>query len=647
MKKTNAPAAIAVAVLATLVFLAAPSGNAAAQNAYEEAFLQLRDSVRFEAYSGSLWGADGALRHGAGNSIDRALLLSRLLAEKGVKTRLAYGRLRGDSLSRVIDLARGLRAADGPRTAIDPAIRKAFEEELSDHYWVQAASGKGWIDLDPTLPDASPGRTITGLMKTYDNMPAHLHQLLEMEINCDFSLDGNLAHSRLLRYVGPVASLLDNPVTLMFVHQDADGFFRYNERGGYRPLLVVNGAVIPAINLEAAVKRAAAGRGGVRPVLEVHRICLDTRICLPGKSAPMRQRMLHTDREPSLSRIDEVTVFLLSAQRTASSNLAGYSFRLREAAIKASAFSRPSFPESLTESDKLEMMGLLTTQRELCSAMAELLLARVEDAAVWLDRPFDTSTGTPSPHLLAVGISPGGGMLRTDIIALGGRAFPTNGTDSIAAAAALFAQGVTASVFEGELLRQLPGPGVVDAAGITIESMDRGERWTAIAPQMQEKLDTLGIGGETRRLMESSLAAGMVLIVPESGTTGGWLAWWELDPNRGAVIGMIAPGTGGAVQGAEVDWKDIASAYSPGFIREWPERLGRLCEAASAQLGAGASSWRRDACSTLPSAIIGTHSVITEALSRTSSLDLAPAVKLLFSVAGRMRLQAELREICP
>ena len=272
---------------------------------------------------------------------------------------------------------------------------------------------------------------------------------------------------------------------------------------------------------------------------------------------------------------------------------------------------------------------------------------RVADAAEWLDRPLETSTRTPTPSLLAIGVSPASGALRTDFIELGGRAFPTNGTDSIAAAAALFARGVTASVFEGELLRQLPGSGVVDAASLTVEAENRGESWTAIAPHMQERLDTLGIGGETRRMMESSLAAGLVLIVPEGGTTGRRLAWWELNPTSGAVLGMIAPGTGGAVQSAEADWGDIASAYAPGFAEQWPQRLARLCESASLQLGAGASSWRRGACAAIPEAIISVHAVITKAISSGNGLDLAPAVRMLFSVAGRMRLQAELREICP
>ena len=59
----------------------------------EPIFSFVRDRIRYDAYSGVLRGANGALAARAGNSFDRSLLLARMLAVHGVRTRFVRGDL--------------------------------------------------------------------------------------------------------------------------------------------------------------------------------------------------------------------------------------------------------------------------------------------------------------------------------------------------------------------------------------------------------------------------------------------------------------------------------------------------------------------------------------------------------------------------
>ncbi|MBI3272000.1 MAG: hypothetical protein HYZ53_23605 [Planctomycetes bacterium] len=180
------------------------------------AFSFVRDQVGFEAYPGLLRGPEGTLRARAGNSLDKALLLCRLLEKKGIACRLARGRLSREKVDAwLVDERQraGSNGADGsPPTEeekapafalVTPSRRseetgRAFEEldhragralarfdrlfkagqlewdlgspmardgaraSLETHYWVLARQEKEWLHLDPSFrPALGPGRHAT------------------------------------------------------------------------------------------------------------------------------------------------------------------------------------------------------------------------------------------------------------------------------------------------------------------------------------------------------------------------------------------------------------------------------------------------------------------------------------------------------
>ena len=186
----------------------------------------VRDNTGFVAYRGALKGAGGVLMDREGNSLDRALMLERLLEAAGHRVALVRATLSGAALESAaaaqrrapdagteapssqqlseraasetgvdpttlqerLDLAAqrssaftlnvassaaahaealsgALFASGNPATASQPVEVTAL---LADHWWVQVEVEGAWRDLDPTLPGAEPGQPLVAAEARFD-----------------------------------------------------------------------------------------------------------------------------------------------------------------------------------------------------------------------------------------------------------------------------------------------------------------------------------------------------------------------------------------------------------------------------------------------------------------------------------------------
>ncbi len=134
----------------------------------------VRNKHRTEWYSGSVKGALGVLRSGAGNDVDQASLLVALLRASGVPTRYVRGvieldldKLAGDLGLK--DSAQVPAALTRAGVAFSPVVRGGKVAAVHvEHVWVTAlvpytnyrgatvdASGKTWIPLDASFKDST------------------------------------------------------------------------------------------------------------------------------------------------------------------------------------------------------------------------------------------------------------------------------------------------------------------------------------------------------------------------------------------------------------------------------------------------------------------------------------------------------------
>ena len=152
----------------------------------------VRDEIRNEIYSGALRGPIGTLWSGAGNSVDKSLLLCELLRRAGLPCRYARARISPEQGTEIIE-----RSLAGLHE--DPSFRQTPESEqaggtyrptddprlmeaVTDHWWVQFWDGNGWIDLDPTGAESKVGSSIAESPATYASIPSEIRYRIRVAV---------------------------------------------------------------------------------------------------------------------------------------------------------------------------------------------------------------------------------------------------------------------------------------------------------------------------------------------------------------------------------------------------------------------------------------------------------------------------------
>ncbi len=497
------------------------------------------------------------------------------------------------------------------------------------------------------------------MLKFYESTPTHLYHRLEIELFSEFHIGEQSVQARLLRFNGLLKDLAGRPITLLFVGRDSDGAFRYSTESHHSPVLIAGGRAYRSLNLEAEAARVAVRMGGPKPDVSIDRIWLELTLKAPGQPNFKAQRILHGEQEADTSRLDEMITFFVSTQGVSEGMLGALAYRLRTLSARVAEQRLPILPQALSERERATMSTLLEAQRDLCLSLSAMLQAQIENAARALESGFSVSTAAPAPRLLSVSVNPATGRLRTDILSLNEFPLPNNPADSLAAPAIRFALGVTSSAQEEFLLRSLArlagryarggGPSSLDAVATTEQYLRKGVRWLAVDKNNVGELDRMDFSPEFRAYLEAVTDNGFVLILPErtSSTSRIPLAWWELNPATGSVLGMIYPGLGGAQAELPEDWASIAAAYPPGFNRGWPEKLAALCRSAASLVSQGTSRWRIEICSYITDSLLDIHTLISTALARSPEVKLAPQVSNFFGSEGASRLKSVIGIICP
>jgi len=137
----------------------------------------VEQNTRWVPYRGVLRGADGVLLDRSGNSLDRSLLLARLLEDASYDTRLVRGQLSTEAVQAVLSQAASTATESQPPKPLFPAgvvaaaekaaseanalanlvgtlldhVGREAEEAAADHWWVEAQLDTGWSVVDPLL----------------------------------------------------------------------------------------------------------------------------------------------------------------------------------------------------------------------------------------------------------------------------------------------------------------------------------------------------------------------------------------------------------------------------------------------------------------------------------------------------------------
>ena len=656
--------AATIAIAAAVTLLPAPASAiptaVATQENYSQHFYFLRDEIGLRAYSGCLLGPAGVLAERSGNSLDKALLLEQLLRQSGFTTRFAFGRLRTQSLDLVMELVLGRTENEegGAETALARSDER-LRAIMSDHYWVQIKAGSEWLNLDPTLPESEPGQTIAQMFKYFEKVPTHLYQLFELEIFSEFQTGNRTARTRVLRYTSLAMDLHERPLTLVFLGRGSDGLYRYSSGENLSPVLITGSKTYTSLNLQAESSRTAAQTGSTEREVTVNRMWLEISLSAPAGPTRRIVRILRTTGGRKITRLDELITITL-ATRGITWGLVNFLGRqLEEAAAAIDSIRLPTLPQALSDREKADMTTLLAAQRNLSFALNTFLLAQIHSTGGWLSGGFDTSMTTESPYLLAASCDPRAGRVRADIMSLGGSFLPGAGTYEIAAPAAMFTRSLHAAALESLLMQSLAGPtrtggsrygSYYSALSATRQSLRRREPWHAVSKGNTGDLDGYPVAAEFRRQFEAAIDNGKVILLPGRSSAGGGdnpPFWWELDPETGAMLGVIEPGIGGAQVNLLEDLTDIAAVYAPGFSSGWPDKLADLSRSAAQVLRVGTEIWRKDLCTQINDMLPAVHDAVSKALSGGAEHNISPEVRRFFSLEGSVFLSKAMEKLCP
>jgi transglutaminase-like putative cysteine protease len=235
-------------------------------------FAYVRDRIHNDAYPGVMRGAAGTLQARAGSSADKALLFGALLAAKQIPFRYVHADLSDAEVASVvatvlaapaspqpydlsaafkdlgIDVAAARAGAQNVRrraqagadqtlatarsatdallatlksknvtlAADDAAVRQAFGAALRDHWWVQVQQNGAWIDEDPTLPDAQPGKHLGAEPTTdaLDEMPDTVQTTIAVRLVAQRIAAGALQTTTLVEKTMKLADVDAQPIVV-------------------------------------------------------------------------------------------------------------------------------------------------------------------------------------------------------------------------------------------------------------------------------------------------------------------------------------------------------------------------------------------------------------------------------------------------
>lgn len=154
------------------------------------AFNFVRDEIGYEAYTGSLRGARGALWSEAGNSLDQASLLIALLRAQGIGARYVHGTLStNDARSLIRSMFDPVVAANAVGyipdryPVYDPEADPGLLRSSMDHWWVELENG---TQLDPTYPGMRVGQTLGAAVGRFFEVPDDLRHKVVLRLKTEF-----------------------------------------------------------------------------------------------------------------------------------------------------------------------------------------------------------------------------------------------------------------------------------------------------------------------------------------------------------------------------------------------------------------------------------------------------------------------------
>ncbi len=551
------------------------------------AFTFVRDHIGFDPYPGVLRGAHGTLVARAGNAWDRTLLLQALLEAGGHSTELMHGEL--DDATTATVLERSLEGsleplADPPAAEVlgidmgqlENRARRDFAlvadglgsslstlgaggdtthlaDAVRDHAWVRLDDAEGSIDLDPTLPEAVPGETLSESGLVVGSVPVDRIQRLGINLVAEHLTEDGLTDEILLDQSLEATTAADAEIWLSFQATAGGIGAKLLDAMGdvpWVPTLSIDGETIEGTEFTIGSSSDAVsdffGGGAVDPELTGLRIELVSEA--PGREPLVGERILLDRVDPAMRAAGTVTAESLAPLAPAGEVLPAVSgvhqiivsngatdlrtfasARVVALGVGADFVDRPDMTDGLKMADQLYPLAVSNKMLPLASEhLFSGDLAPAGDARAFVGRPRGYLVSfEPLPDVLD------GTSITTDL-ALDDIDVTTGGVDDPALAARVrLWHGVLQTALETEMARARSA--AVDPATATLSSVSISMTDT---PRLLGP-EAAGDGAASSSALSDVLASGDLALLVEGGPT---LSFWAVDPASGRTRSIQEPG---------------------------------------------------------------------------------------------------------
>ncbi len=631
----------------------------------EAIFDFVRDDFGYVPYRGALKGAAGVLMDGAGNALDRTLLLKALLEANGVRAIVAHATLDADAAAAGVAALRtrpatppavapqtdpierlaalyGLEPADvtarlEPAVTATAALERSIDERtdyqseallaaleasgkqdsfltgetpsaleaVADHWWVEVEGDNGWLDLDPTLPDARIGTSLAPAQLRFDLTDLRLLAAVDgscRDLSCGDRLhrvrvavvaetwDGEelteteVAATDLLAAEGAehaaafAALPTDYPDPDLYAEPDATTAYREALLAitEWRPTLFVNDVTFgkSTVNADGTIREDGGGGGagalggGIGGMFggfggstagaedesagAFTALWLDYTVTAAGAFETTYRREVFDLLGPA-ARAAGVTALELTEEQlleraaalSGQTDIVVAGAGLPPEAVEAAALSR-------LLSDENAWLEAYAVDGPLPPRMIAERLAGIARSVTPLERfqqlrgAHMTATQT-APLVVAYhrSLAPDFSVAAAFDLVSGG----VSTSDAADARRAQLVQGVRDTVLEALLQEQLadpaePAQGPAAVSTAFASDLVAGRPWQVVASASELDAAAPNLVPDLRARVLADLAAGRLALVPAGGEDA--VGWWSLDPATGAVVGMGDRGWGQA-----------------------------------------------------------------------------------------------------
>jgi uncharacterized membrane protein/transglutaminase-like putative cysteine protease len=564
----------------------------------------LHTQIGYNSYVGPLRGARGTLWSSAGNSLDVASLGVALLRASGIPANYVQGMLT-QSQAQALILSMfpaqyqtvGYIPAGTPTS--DPATDPQLLSETESHYWFQFSTDGGMEDADPLMPGATVGQSFAPATGTFPAIPADLEATTEIRLvaEIDNTADALFGQSGLTD-----TTVLDqtfDDVTLVGKTLTIGNLVSTNslsagdvstETNTYTPYVIVGGD-----SFDPASDQTINGQSYQEVLTSfplssqiLTGLFLTVNLSSPGSAVQSYERTL-ADRigtaarqtggpvnvsasptgPPLISPLDLATLSITASQfspaalQSQAPVLAGLGQQLIAYQAQVAAASGTA---------QAALFGQANDYMEdVFVAMARARLAEFDMVSDTLTAAVGAASGmlayldSPRITILSSQLSPGQGSavnleFSMDLLNDAIRAIAEPGNDTATTVAFGLNRGLGESAIEASVLGsppQVPATSTiqlgatVSASTVFQAAVSQAVPLTVLAPNSQASLDVLTIPADAKTLISQALALGEYVIVPSStvlvaGQSA--IAWYEIDPNTGATVGVMENGEHGALE---------------------------------------------------------------------------------------------------